>query len=85
MTDQHSIAIGSDPQGEPGTSTRAFTDTARITGDTARLTIASGGYQQSGAMDNVKTTTGELMPRPDGSQGILSTARSTAGRQLTGN
>jgi hypothetical protein len=80
---EHSISIGSDPQGEPGTSTRAFTDSARITGDTARITI--GGAQSSGAFDNVKTTTGELMPRPDGSQGILSTARSLSGRALSGS
>jgi hypothetical protein len=81
MTD-HSIATDSAPQAEPG-ATRAFTDSARITGDTARIVI--GGAPQSGAFDNVKTTTGELMPRPDGSQGILSTARSTAGRLLTGS
>jgi hypothetical protein len=79
------IDHGSVPlQGDPGNaSTRAFSDTARITGDVGRITI--GGAQQSGAFDNVKTTTGELMPRPDGSQGILSTARSTAGRLLTGS
>jgi hypothetical protein len=84
MTDQHSIAIDSAPQGEPGdNSTRAFTDSARITGDVGRITI--GGAQQSGAFDNTKTSTTELNPRGDGSQGILSTARSLAGRQLTGS
>jgi hypothetical protein len=83
MTD-HSIDHGYvSLQGQPGTPGGAFTDTARVTGDTQRITI--GGYQPSGAFDNVKTSTRELMPRGDGSQGILSTARSTSGRPLSGN
>jgi hypothetical protein len=69
----------------PGTSTRAFTETARITGDTQRITISSGGYEQSGLMDNVRASTADLNPRGDGSNGILSTARSTAGRPLSGS
>jgi hypothetical protein len=75
-----------DPGSEPGnTSSRdpnINSDEARSNGAVTRVTI--GGHEPSTSFDSTRAESSALTPRGDGSQGILSTARSFAGRAVTG-
>src|SRR5437868_4796199 len=68
-------------QGDAAPPSRSFNDTARVTGEVARVTV--GGVNPSGAMDNASFKSSDLAPR-DATKGIVSTARSSHGRALAG-